>query len=252
MSSFTIVKGSLIDETYAVFVEWDWHLSKRANLDRIRETNSIAATSANWLRDVAKVLNRRFEPESRDRSLVTLAKGHCPLETWKPILLWHMTRDEFLLRDFLINFLFPLYEAGAHRVTTEEVEEFVLSAPRRGGKIEHEWSKQTLHRVAAGLLKMAVDFELVRGSVHREITAYHLPQDAFIYILHAMRDDLRNVQRIVTSEEWRMFHLRPEDVQQELFRLHQYQNVSYQVAGSIGELSLPCDSAVEWAERMVA
>lgn len=252
VSSFTIVKGSLIDETFAAFADWDLEASKKENLDRLRESNSIGATSASWLRDVAKVLNRRFDPDSRDRSLVTLAKGGCPLDTWKPILLWHMTRDEFLLRDFLVHYLFDLYTSGAHRVTTEEVEEFVTSAPNRGGVVEHKWSKQTLHRVAVGLLKMANDFELLRGSVNREITSYHLPPDAFIYLLHAMRDDLQNVQKIVSSEEWRLFYMRPEDVQQELFRLHQYQDVSYQVAGSIGELSLPCPSAEAWAERIVA
>ncbi len=55
-------KGAMIEETYAVFAAWDFARSKRENLDRLREENFIGASSATWLRDVAKVLNRRFDP----------------------------------------------------------------------------------------------------------------------------------------------------------------------------------------------
>src|SRR5437868_2420069 len=115
-SSFTIVKGAMIEATYAVFAAWDFARSKRENLDRLRSENFIGAGSAAWLRDVAKVLNRRFDPAGRDAALVLLAKNGCALDAWKPLLLWHITRDEFLLRDFLQNWLFPAYEAGAFRI----------------------------------------------------------------------------------------------------------------------------------------
>src|ERR1700722_15522664 len=109
---------------------WDFASSKKANLDRLRHENFIGASSTTWLRDVAKVLNRRFDPGARDRALVLLAKNGCPLEEWKPILLWHMTRDEFLLRDFLIS---------AYRVRTEDVYKHLRSIGRRGGTVEHAW-----------------------------------------------------------------------------------------------------------------
>ncbi len=111
VSSFTIIKGALVEETYAVFQEWDLSQSKKANLDKVRESNSIGVASRNWLRDVCKVLNRRFEPGGRDRPLVLLAKAGVDREVWRPLLLWHMTRDEFLLRDFLTKWLFTVREA---------------------------------------------------------------------------------------------------------------------------------------------
>ena len=82
VSSFTVVKGSMIPETYEVMAQWDFELSKKANLARLRDQNYIGAHSANWLRDVAKVLNRRLEPSGRDRALVVLAKGGFPLDEW--------------------------------------------------------------------------------------------------------------------------------------------------------------------------
>src|SRR5260370_39624074 len=99
VSSFTVIKGAMIPETYAVFAAWDFNKSKRENLDLLRRDNFIGARSAAWLRDVAKVLNRRFEPAGRDRALVILAQAGCPRDERKPIMLWHLTREQFLLRD---------------------------------------------------------------------------------------------------------------------------------------------------------
>ncbi|MBW8079498.1 MAG: DUF1819 family protein, partial [Gallionella sp.] len=155
-SSFTIIKGALINESYAVLAAWDLDRSKRENLDRLRHENFIGAPTSTWLRDLAKVLNRRLEPEGRDRALVMLAQSGCDVIEWKPILLWHITRDEFLLRDFLENWLFPAYDAGVSRVQSVEVQAYLRGTAKRGGVTEHAWSEATLERVAAGLLKMAV------------------------------------------------------------------------------------------------
>jgi len=62
VSSFTIVKGSLIEETYSIFRDWDYRVSKFENLRRVRDENTIGATSTNWALTVTKVMNRRFDP----------------------------------------------------------------------------------------------------------------------------------------------------------------------------------------------
>jgi hypothetical protein len=251
-SSFTLIKGAMIPETYAVLAAWDFSSSKKENLDRLRKENFIGAGTTTWLRDVAKVMNRRFDPNTRDRALVVLAKNGCPIEEWKPILLWHMTRDEFLLRDFLINWLFPTFVSGTYRVRPEDVYEHLRSVGRRGGTTEHAWSETTLNRAAAALLKMAVDFGLLRGSAVKEFSSYHLPERSFLYLLYAVREETPNPRKVLESIDWRMFLMLPTDVERELLRLHQYRKVDYQIAGSIVQLTLPCANACEFAERMVA
>ena len=251
-SSFTVVKGTLIDETYAVFAAWDFERSKRENLDRLRDENFIGARSAAWLRYIAKVLNRRFDPDGRDRPLVVLAKHGLPVEEWKPLLLWHMTRDEFLVRDFLETWLFAAYDSGTFRVHTEDVTQYLSGISKRGGTTEHAWSELTTKRVAAGLLKIAVDFGLLRGSVSKEFVSFHLPERSFLYLLHAMRDEKLSPSKLISSPEWRLFLMRPADVEHELLRLHQFRKLEYQVAGSLVQLSLPYTSTSEYAERMVA
>ncbi len=251
-SSFTAVKGAMIPETYAVFAEWDFAQSKRANLDRLRRENFIGASSDTWLRDVAWVLNRRFDPAGRDRGLVVLAKNGCELDEWKPLLLWHMTRDEFLVRDFLENWLFAAYESGAFRARTEDVERYLNGIHERGGTTEHAWAERTTKRVAAGLLKIAVDFGLLRGKTVKEFASYHLPERSFLYLLHALREQEMSPSKLAAAPDWRMFLMHPADVERELLRLHQFRKVEYHVAGSLVQLSLPCGTAGEYAERMVA
>jgi len=253
ISSFTIIKGSLIEETYAVFREWDFSLSRAENLHRVREENIIGAKSANWARDVAWVISRRFDPEGRDRSLIELAKGGCDREVWRPILLWHMTRDEFLVRDFLVNWLYPQYLQGTFRLQTDDVVPYLNSlAGKEDVDRSEQWSTVTTERVASGLLRMGADFGLLTGAQAKEFASYHLPDEALLYLLHAMAEAEPNARRIVDSQDWYMYLMDSADVERELLRLHQFRKLHYEVAGSLAQLSLPCGSSADYAKRLCA
>lgn len=250
VSSFTIIKGPMITETYAVFRSWDLGRSKRDNLSRLRDENPLGSVSQTWVRDVAKVLNRRFEPDGRDMALVILAQAGTPMDEWKPILLWHMTRDEFLLRDFLVNWLYPQFEDGAYRLHSEELDGFLGTVAKRGGETEHAWSTQTLRRVEAGLFAAAADFGLLKGSKHKEFASYHLPEPSFLYLLHALRDEVTSPQKVIDSPEWRMYLMAPADVEREILRLHQFRKLHYDAAGSLAQLTLPYGSALDYAKAI--
>ncbi len=251
VSSFTIIKGALIEETYTVFRDWDFARSLEDNLGSMKAQNVIGAKSEHWLRDVAFVLHRRFDPEGRDRNLVELAQRGCPLELWKPLLLWHMTRDEFLLRDFLVAWLYEQFTQGSLRVRAEDLRPY-LRALHDKGLVAEPWKESTLKRVSSELLRIAVDFGLMRGTVTREFASYHLPDESFLYLLHAMIELQPNAREVVHSTDWRMFLMDAADVERELFRLHQFRRVHYEVAGSLAQLKLPCDSAADYAREMVA
>ena len=59
------------------------------------------------------------------------------LDVWQPILLWHITRDEFLVRDFLLNWLFPAFEAGTFRLRQEALHAYLQGLSERGATTEH-------------------------------------------------------------------------------------------------------------------
>ena len=251
-SSFTIIKGALIEETYAAFQDWDFEISRRENLQRMKDLNTIGATSTNWLRDVGKVLNRRFEPNGRDRALVELAKAGCRPEIWNPLLLWHMTRDEFLVRAFFAHWLYDQHADGAYRLRTDDLEPYLRGLPKRKVTSTASWTRSTLERVASGLMRMTVDFDLMSGTLAREFVSYHLPEESFLYLLHAIANEGHNPQQIIRSTDWRMYLMDVDDVERELLRLHQYHRLRYEVAGSLAELDLPCDSALQFAREYLA
>ena len=156
----------MIDPTYAAFRCWYLTRSNQENLRRLRDENLIHAGSANWLRDVVFVISRRFDPTGRDRPLVELAQGELERAVWMPLLLWHLTRDEFLLRDFLVSWLYPRYEDGAYRLRAYEVADYLRSlSGREGVAWSGSWTPATTARVASGAnsvgLLDGVPFKLV-------------------------------------------------------------------------------------------
>ena len=102
------------------------------------------------------------------------------------------------------------------------------------------------------MLKIAADFGLLKGSAIREFAAFHLPESSFLYLLHAMTDAWQSVDKVIHSPDWHMFLMSRSEVEGELLRLHQFRKVHYEAAGSLLQLKLPCKSATEFAESLVA
>lgn len=251
VSSFTIIKGALVAETYQAFQHWDFDQSKRENITRLKELNLFGAQSANWLRDLGKVLNRRFDPNTRDRALVRLAQAGIDLSIWRPIMLWHMTRDEFLLRDFLINWLHGHFLTGTFRLRVDDLLPYLDRLQKEGLTQDGQaWSEHTRKRVASGLLHIAADMGLLTGTTAREFAHYHLPDESFLYLVHALYEQESNGADVIASFEWQMYLYSPEDVEQELLRLHQFRVLRYERAGSLVSLSLPFGTASDYAESL--
>lgn len=249
-SSFSIIKGAMIRETYTAFQNWDWNLSAAENVREIKESNCVGATSAGWLHYVVRILKLRYRPEEIDKPLVELAQAGCDYRLWKPLLLWHMTREEFLLRDFLQNWLFERYQEGVCSLNTKDVLNYFQMRAKKYKEIGN-WTPGTRTRVAQALLKMAVDFDLMSGKVARKFVSFHLPDASFIYLLHAIAQTDSNAMRIVRSPDWRMYLMPPEDIERELFRLHQYRKLHYEVAGSLAQLKLPYATPLEYIKEMI-
>lgn len=247
VSSFTLIKGPMIDETWTAFRAWDEGEPVRANLERICADNPFNA-SVNWRRDIRKVLNRRIDP-TRDAPLIRLAKAGVDRQVWNPLLLWHMTRDEFLLREFLTTWLWARFDEGAFRIETSEVLAWLATVEKARGL---DWTDSTRKRVASGLLGIAVDFGLMEGSIHRRFLPYHLPDASLLYLLHAMSDGQPSARRVLNDPDWRMFRLRTEDLEREMLRLHQLHRLHYDVAGSLVQIRLPAADLGSYVQEMTA
>jgi hypothetical protein len=209
----------------------------------------VSAVTESWRRDILGAFSRRFDPNGRDRPLAELAKCDCGFDVWKPILLWHITRNEFLLRDFLTNWLYEQYQHGVHRVSPDDVAPY-LTSKNVGKRIKNPWQAITLRRLSNALLQNAVDFGLMQGGASKEFVSYHMPESAFLYLLHAVAVSEPNARRIVDSDAWHMYLMDASDVERELLRLHQFRKVQYEVAGSLAQLKLSHGSPGAFAREM--
>ena len=239
ISSFTVIKGSLLPETYEVFRRWDLGRSRKENLDEVREGAWLTGGTANWRRDVAKVLNRRFDPDGRDRNLVSLAQAECPRSDWDPLVLWHITRDEYLLRDFLTGWLWREYQEGTFRLRPADVVPYLEGLAKQGKTQDGKpWSESTRSRVASGLLQMAADFGLLSGGSVREFRSPHLSDHTFLYLAHELLAGMGGARRALDAPDWHMYLMDTARVEEELLRLHQFRKVRFERAGSLVELEL--------------
>ena len=252
VSSFLVIKGSMIPETYAAFRAWDLNSSKATNLQKVRAGNTVQAANEKWLENVICVLSGRFTPDGRDRPLILLAQQDIGMETWRTLLLWHLAQGEHLVMDFLLQWLFPRIQEGQERFAPPEVVPYLHALAKPGGPIGKAWTESTNNHVARGLLKIAADFSLLVGGTTKALAPFHLSEKAFLYVLYDLLDRLKNPRLVVESEEWRIFLLTPAAVHQELLRLHQYRRLEYHTAGSIVDLKLPQPNLLAFVEGWTA
>jgi len=247
LSSYLAIKGSLSETTFRAFSGWDLSAPVKENFQRLEQTNSVGASSAGWLKQFLSVVKRRYDLDGPDRPLIELVQDGWHIDDWRPIQLWHMSRSDELLHIFLTDWLFELREQGIVSVTNETVvEKLKVLVKRRIGAVD-AWKDNTYRRVASGLMKMAVEFHLMRGRVHREFAAYRLPEKSFLYLLYALMEREQNTRKMIESVDWRLFLIKPLDVEEELLRLHQYGKLHFERAGSLQQLTLPCKDPSDFA-----
>ncbi len=251
LSTRLIRKGALLEDTHRVFLEWDIAASFEENLIRARELNTPAADNQGWLKEVVATISSRWRHEPRLTTLVRLAQC-ANFDVWRPCVLWHIGQVEELYYRFATEWLFDEYVDGAYQLRTADVVPFVekVTASRAAGN--KGLSEYGLKRAGRDLLRMAADFGLFRGSAVREFKSYLLPEESFLYLLHTMYEVHSNAWDMVHSPDWRLFLMSAVDVERELFHLHQFRKLRYEVAGSLVELTLPCSSAAAFVEEKAA
>jgi hypothetical protein len=136
---------------------------------------------------------------------------------------------------------------------TEDAVHNVLSVWKSNNPGSRPLSQYGAIRTARDLLRMARDFGLLEGDgATKTFSTVHLSDDLILYFCHMIASEEKSTSRVPTSELWKLLLLSPDQVNTHLLRLHQYRKLNYHIAGSLVELTLPCASPCEYAERMAA
>ena len=237
-----LIRGPLISDTLQAFQGWDLEASKRANLDRLRQSNSIGAPTQAWLKKVCGAISSRFDPAGRDRPLVLAACTTTGQRHWKPLLLWHLANSDRLLGAGL-SWSAQIFSAGGDLLQTDQALAWLEGSGSQDHPEVAAWSEATRKRVAGGLLKAGVDFALLQGKVKRRFTAYYLADEPLLYVLLQALASNRTTAAALADPRWLWFRLPEAELEHRLLLLHQAKLISYYRAGSVVDLKLPASSA---------
>lgn len=237
-----LIRGPLISDTLKAFHSWDLEASKRANLDRLRQSNDIGAPTQAWLKKVCGAISSRFDPTGRDRSLVLATRTTTGQRHWKPLLMWHLANSDRLLGDGL-SWSAQIYSAGGDLLQTSQALAWLEGTGSQDHPEVAAWSEATRKRVAGGLLKAGVDLGLLQGRVKRRFTAYYLADEPLLYVLLQALASNRTTAAALADPRWLWFRLPEAELEHRLLLLHQAKVISYYRAGSVVDLKLPATSA---------
>lgn len=250
ISQRLIRKGALIEDTYNLFSSWKDEMSFDENFDHCFHASF---RSEAWKKEIRSTLRRRFRDLKAAKSLIILARGGYDISDWKYCLAFFVAIHETLYNLFLTTWLYPEFQSGRVSLRTEDALPDVLTIWKSSNSGSAPLSEYGAIRTARDLLRMARDFGLLEGDgPSKTFSSVHLSDEMFLYFCHIIAREENSTSRVLSSELWKLLLLSHDQVHAHLLRLHQYRKLEYHVAGSIVELTLPCASTCQYAERMVA
>ncbi|MGA7384905.1 MAG: BrxA family protein [Methylocella sp.] len=219
----------------------------QTNLDRLFRENALGKASRSRVGDVLAIFRQRFlGEECVTKALVLLAQKRLPAVTLDRILYFHSAQADRLLRDTVIEILFPLQARGITQVDVLEIQR-PLKKWVNAGKTKGTWSEPTIIRIAQGLLSALRDFGVLQGAVKKRIAPAYLPISAFAYLAFYFKQHQPSGTKLVELPDWQLFFLPREGVERFLFEAHQHHLLEYHAAGSVTRLSFPANTLEEYA-----
>jgi hypothetical protein len=246
-----IIKASaLLDDTRTLFAHWDVSVGRTENLQRLRDQNVFGKTSRTRVKNVLAIFRQRYlgSPASAN-ALATLVQGGLSSQVLSPVFYFHAAQSDALLHDVVTELLAPMQRHGRVEVTLSQVLGFIQEQVRAGATVSH-WGDATSRRVAQGLLATLRDFGVMSGSVKKYLTPLYLPVEAFAYVAFALSQQVGSGERLLKSDDWRLFFLSSELVERFFIEAAMQRLLHYNAAGRIVRVDFPTESIEEYARAL--
>jgi len=247
-----IIKASaLIADTKALLSSWDINLNPSTNLDDARRTNLFGKASRSRVEDILKIFRQRyFDDPDIGNALSILVKGNVPGQWVDPLLYYYSVKNDQTLRAIVLDVVHPRRMNGY----TDISRDHVLRAVRdwvAEGKTTDLWGEDTIQRVVRNSLAALRDFGVLQGKVNKTITPMYLPVEAFTFLAFEIWRHERSGEKVLKSEDWKLFFLPTQGVERFFLEAHQEKLLAYYAAGSIVRLEFPVNNLVEIAHALV-
>lgn len=255
VASYTsrIIKASaLIADTKLLLAEWDLEQPLAENLDRARRQNVLGKTSRKRVEDILLIFRQRyFDDQDAGAALVTLAQNGAPAGWIDPLLYFFTAQNDRTLRDLVVEVLYPRHLAGHTDLTVETMVRAIRIWVAEG-KTTTPWGDKTILRVAQNSMAALRDFGVLQGAVNKRLSPIYLPTASFALIAFWLQQRARSGHLVLQSDDWRLFFLSTEGVEQSFIEAHQQHLLTYQAAGSVVRIEFPAATLTEYVHGLLA
>ena len=251
-SSRLIRASALPADTKALLSNWDLNLNPAENLERVQLANIFGKSSRARVKAILIAFRQRyFDDPEVGRALVTLSQSGVPGQLIDPLLYFHSVQNDLVMRDIVLEVLYPRLSAGFTDITVERVSH-KLQEWSAAGRTTSPWGEGTTRRLAQGVLASLRDFGVLSGKVRKSITPIYLPTESFAFIAFELWRKLASGDRVLNSDEWKLFFLPVEGVERFFLEAHQDRFLTYNAAGSVIRIEFPAQTLEEYASVLVS
>lgn len=247
-----IIKASaLIADTKVLLSEWDLGQSVADNLDRARRQNIFGKASRSRIEDILIIFRQRyFDDAEVGTTLVTLVQEGAPAGWLEPLLYFFAAQNDRTLRDLVVEVIYPRHRAGYVDLPIEVVIRAIRNWTAEG-KTTTPWAEKTILRVAQNSMATLRDFGVLQGVTHKQIAPVYLPAPAFALVALWLQKRERSGNRVLHSDDWKLFFLPAEGVERFFVEAHQEHLLTYHAAGSVVRIEFPVASLAEYAHVLL-
>lgn len=176
---------------------------------------------------------------------MTLAQSTAP-DRWLVPLFYFSAQSDRTLRDIAVEVVHPRRLAGYGEIRVAQVVQGIRLWVAQD-KTSAAWGEETILRLARNSMAALRDFGALEGEVSKQIAPAYLPVQSFALIAHWLMQGEQSGNRVLESEEWKLFFLTVDGVERFFIEAHQEHLLNYQAAGSIVRPSFPAPSLEEYA-----
>lgn len=244
--------GAAIEDSRILLRHWSDAIPTEKLTDKLVSENVLGKTSRMRMKDViTRVFVPRFvhgEPKDAWRYLRTLEVGGTDGDTVASLLYFHTARSEKILYDFMVEEVYLRFMVGHSEIGVDDAVKFISEVIPRETK--ERWTDTVNLKVARGMLAALRDFGVLEGKAKKQIKATYLSPTAFAIITFLIHTKTKSGEKIINSDDWKLYLLSPEAVERKLLDAHQLGFLTYKVAGNIKRIDFSYDSVEEMAHEL--
>ena len=250
-TSRLIKASALIADTKTLLMSWDPGQDVAANLEHARRMNLFGKASRSRVEDILNIFRQRyFDDPEIGQALSILVKGNVPGQWVDPLLYYYSVNNDQTLRAIVLEVIQPRQASGYTDISVEHVVRKLRDWVGEG-KTTTAWGEKTILRVAQNALAALRDFGVLQGKANKTITPLYLPVEAFTFLAFELWRHERSGEKILKSEDWKLFFLPTQGVERFFLEAHQEKLLAYYAAGSTIRLEFPVNSLGEMAHALV-